>query len=88
MALGAFYDGVIDALDTLVEAYQGQFALLGQVEFPAPEVTDILDHLQEEADWIESNRDEISGGSSSVANLVDSLVAVYLSAIYKLTNLK
>lgn len=86
MALGEFYDGLIDAVDAVVEAYQGAFELIGEV--PAPEHFDFsVAHLRDEADWIEINRKEIAGESDAVANLVDAVTAVYLKAIYKLDNL-
>lgn len=88
VALGEFYDGVIDALDPLVEAYQGAFELVGTV--PTPESTDIepLDLLEKQAAWIEENHEEICNGNRAIANLIDSLTGVYLSAIYKLRNLR
>lgn len=88
MALGSFYDDVIEALDDLVEAYQGAFDLIGNI--PAPETPngDVLKLLQSGADWIEENHEEICQGNRAVANLIDSLTGVYLSAIYKLRNLK
>lgn len=88
MALGEFYDGVIDALDPLVEAYQGAFDIVGTV--PTPESTEIepLDLLEKQAAWIEENHEEICNGNRAIANLIDSLTGVYLSAIYKLRNLR
>lgn len=88
MALGEFYDGVIDALDPLVEAYQGAFDLIGAI--PAPEVSkgDVLAQLQADAEWVEQNHEDICQGNRAVANLIDGLTGVYLSAIYKLKNLK
>ena len=88
MALGEFYDGVIDALDPLVEAYQGAFDLIGGI--PAPEATkgDVLKLLQADAQWIEENHEKVCQGNRAIANLIDSLTGVYLTAIYKLRNLK
>ena len=87
-ALGDFYDGVIDALDPLVEAYQGAFDLIGGI--PAPEMPggDVLKLLQTDAAWIEENHEDICQGNRAVANLIDAVTGVYLSAIYKLRNLK
>lgn len=89
LSLGEFYDAVIDALDTLVEAYQGAFGL---VEPEVPEVIDmpdnLADYLREEADWIEVNREQIANEHNAIGNLVDVLTAVYLKAAYKLENLK
>lgn len=88
-ALGKFYDGVIDALAPLVEAYQGAFELVGSI--PAPSGSgngDILKMLEDDAKWLETNHEAICRGNRAVANLIDGLSEVYLSAIYKLRNLK
>lgn len=88
MALGEFYDGVIDAVDPLVEAYQGAFALIGAIPAPKQILSDSLKCLEADANWIEENHEKICKGNRAVGNLVDTLTAVYLSAIYKLRNLR
>jgi DNA-binding ferritin-like protein len=87
-ALGRFYDDVIDAIDALVEAYQGAFELIGNI--PAPKVSerDVLKLLEADADWIEAHHEEICKGNRAVGNLVDGVTSVYLTTIYKLRNLK
>lgn len=87
-ALGEFYDGVIDALDTLVEAYQGAYDLVGNIPAPDSSAKDILSLMRDDADWIEKNHESICEGNRAIANLIDSVSGVYLSAIYKLRNLK
>ena len=88
MALGSFYDDVIDAIDKLVETYQGAFSLIGSI--PAPNVAerDVLKLLEADADWIEENHEAICKGNRAVANLIDGVTEVYLTAVYKLRNLK
>jgi len=86
-ALGTFYNEVIEAIDDLVEAYQGAFDLIKTI--PAPETGgDILAILQGDAAWIEKNHEAICKGNRAVGNLIDTLTGVYLSTIYKLRNLK
>ena len=87
-ALGKFYDNIIDAIDKLVEAYQGAFSLIGNI--PAPKVTepDVLKLLEADAEWIEEHHEDICKGNRAVANLVDGVTEVYLTTIYKLRNLK
>jgi len=87
-ALGHFYDDVIEALDDIVEAYQGAFELISTI--PAPDKTDndILKHLETEAAWIEENHEGICKGNRTIANQIDALSGVYLSTVYKLRNLK
>lgn len=86
-ALGEFYEDVIDVLDSLVEAYQGAFELIGSVPKTPTKATDILLILMEDADWIEKNHEAICKGNRAIANLVDGVTDKYLSTIYKLRNL-
>ena len=87
-ALGSFYDDVIDAIDSLVEAYQGAFDLIGSIPVPETPGGDVLKLLEGDADWIEKNHEDICRGNRAVANLLDSVTGTYLSTIYKLRNLK
>lgn len=87
-ALGQFYDDVIEALDTLVEAYQGAFDIIGDIPAPTAKGSEVLPILRSDAKWIEEHHEEICEGNRAVANLIDTLTGVYLHAIYKLENLK
>jgi DNA-binding ferritin-like protein len=87
-ALGNFYDDVIEALDDLVEAYQGAFKLVGSIPAPKETPSDVLKALEADAKWIEEHHENICKGNRAVANLIDTLTGVYLSTIYKLRNLK
>ena len=86
-ALGEFYEGIISAIDTLVEAYQGAFELVGPIKAPKTKADEILLILIEDSEWIEKNHEAICKGNRAVANLIDGVTAVYLKAIYKLRNL-
>lgn len=88
MALGSFYDDVVDAIDGLVEVYQGAYELVGDIPAPGSKGKDILATLEADADWIEKHHEDICKSNRAVANLVDSVTGVYLTAIYKLRNLK
>lgn len=87
-ALGDFYDGVIDALDALVEAHQGANGLIGSVPAPDSPKGEILAALEADAEWIEKNHEKMCGGNRALGNLLDNVTAVYLSAVYKLKHLK
>lgn len=89
MALGDFYDAVIDKIDDIVETYQGQFGLVGSfgVKVEAMGQSDITAFLTTEAEWIEKNRDAIAQGSTAIENLIDNLLETYNRTLYKLVNL-
>lgn len=87
VALGELYDNLIDKIDTVVETYQGAFDLIDAVKIPNISSKNMLDHLNDEAEWLESNIDELSGGIKALENVLQDLSGVYYHAIYKLTNL-
>lgn len=84
MALNAFYDDVLEAVDSLVECYQGKFGLIGSFDVATEPIADVAAYLSEEATWLQSVRDEIAAGSTPIQNLVDALIEVYLVTVYKL----
>lgn len=88
MALGEFYDGVIDKLDPFVEAYQGYFGLIGPVK-PVPYVRDnIMEQIKGLAGWIEMNSDEICREKHALENLLQDIEALFATTFYKLKNLE
>jgi hypothetical protein len=87
-ALGSFYDDIIDALDPLVEAYQGAFEIIGNIPAPDTSQSNILKLLEADAEWIEENHESVCQGNRALANLLDTVTGTYLSAIYKLRNLR
>lgn len=89
MALDEFYNGVIPAMDDLVECYIGAFGDdIKDLPVSKAGSDGMVEFLRDESDWLEVNRNEIANESQAVGNLVDTLNAVYLKAIYKLENLK
>lgn len=88
MALGSFYDSIIDDIDAIVECYQGCFGLINIPELPSAKLPkDIVDYLEKEVVWIGANRKEIAQNVEAVENLLDNLSGTYFSTIYKLKNL-
>ncbi len=85
--LEAFYDGVVEAIDSIVEVYQGNFGLIGSCSIQGKTPADIVKTLREDAGWIVANRQKISKGLTPVENLLDSLLEIYFQTIYKLQNL-
>jgi len=87
MALGDFYDGIIDQLDKLVESYQGYFGLVGDVPTLPPTKGDIIAMITVDAAWISKNRSQIAKNVPALENIVDELSGIYLQTLYKLKNL-
>lgn len=86
MALGAFYEDLIEKLDAIVECHQGtRGRVLVAYEGARVSPDEIVAHISAEAEWIAMNREAIAGGSPSVANLVDDLHGLYAKTAYLLT---
>ena len=88
MALGGFYEAVVDQIDGIVEAYQGEFGLIAEYQVETTPVSNITAYLRADMDWIQSNQAAIARGSSAISNLIDGLVDTYQTTIYKLTFLQ
>ena len=87
-ALGEFYESVIGILDRIVESHQGVSGLIGKVGYHEYDSSNILEYLKDELVWIVENQKKLSEGISSISNIIDELVALFLKTIYKLENLK
>lgn len=88
VALGDFYEELIEIVDTLVESYQGNFGLIKEV----PDIKQIHNEccikcLSDDVAWIAKNRSKIARNVASLENIVDELTGLYLKTLYKLENL-
>ena len=86
MALNTFYDEIIDLADSFAEAYQGRHGLMGQIVVPPnKKAANIIEFLQGQLDEIEKCRYEVCDKSdTAIQNIIDEIVALYLSTLYKL----
>ncbi len=87
MALGEFYDSIIDAIDEVVEVYQGRYGVITIPKIEDKVAGGIAEYIMNEAVWIENNRAKFAT-CNAVLNLIDGLAAIYLRTNYKLTRLK
>ena len=85
-ALGSFYDKVIDLADSFAEAYQGRHGLIGPITLQsATKNGNVIEFLQESLAEIEANRYKFCDeDETAIQNIIDEIVALYLSTLYKL----
>jgi hypothetical protein len=90
MTLGSFYDDIIDLADSLAETYQGRHGVISAIPMLDDETTGPIDEqLNKHMDIIEKLRyTVIDQKDSPIQNIVDEIVALYLTTLYKLRNLK
>jgi DUF1680 family protein len=86
MALNIFYDRIIGATDDFAEAYQGRYGLMGPIAIPAAKKTaNIIEFLQDSLAEIEAARYDVCDKTdSSLQQLIDNIVEIYLRTLYKL----
>lgn len=85
-ALGGFYDDVIDLADKFAEAYQGRHGLIGPISLhSARKTSNIVEFLEDSLKEIEDMRYKVCDKSdSALQNIIDEIVELYLSTLYKL----
>ena len=85
-----FYPAIIEIADSITEAYQGRHSLIEIPYLDAPDdYTDIINILELHLEDIEEMRyNAVDKKDSAIQNLIDEAVGTYLSALYKLKNLK
>lgn len=85
MALGAFYDAIVDNADAIAEAYMGRTGTkLTNIPFVLEQPSgDIVADLEAQRAWIDENRAEVSS-DSEIQNLIDGAIETFDTAIYKL----
>ena len=88
-ALNEFYDALPDLVDSLAEAYQGDYGLIETYPPRYTPVDDPLELVTGLAGWIEKNRYECCDGDDTyLQNVVDEILALCRSTQYKLKVLR
>jgi DUF1680 family protein len=86
VALNIFYDRIIGAADDFAEAYQGRHGLLGPITLQsAKKTTNVIDFLEDSLKQIEAGRYEVCDKTdTSLQQLIDNIIEIYLRTLYKL----
>ena len=85
-ALNIFYDRIVGAADDFAEAYQGRHGLIGPITLHSVKKTNnVIEFLEDSLKQIEDARYEVCDKSdSSLQQLIDNIIEVYLRTLYKL----
>mgnify|MGYP003660075087 FL=1 len=86
VALNIFYDRIIGAADDFAEAYQGRHGLMGPITLhSAKKTANVIEFLEDSLKEIEACRYEVADKSdSSLQQLIDNIIEIYLRTLYKL----
>jgi len=82
-ALGEFYEEIVGKTDSLAEAYQGRYGLINFPEVPFKREADAVIMLKGLRRYIDDNR-MMMAPDSELQNLIDEIVALIDSTLYKL----
>ena len=85
-ALNSFYDEIVELADKFAEAYQGRHGLIGPISLmSAKKTTNIIEFLEDSLADIEKMRYEVvEKTDTALQNIIDEIVGLYLSTLYKL----
>lgn len=84
-ALNTFYDEVVELADKFAEAYQGRHGLIGPITMMSAKSTNIVAFLEESLADIEEMRYKVCEKTdTALQNIIDEIVGLYLSTLYKL----
>ena len=86
VALNVFYDSIVDHADAFAEAYQGRHGLIGPITLMSAKKTgNIIEFLEDQLKEIETARyDVCEKTDTSLQQLIDNIVELYLTTLYKL----
>lgn len=87
MALGTFYDEIIDLADGIAEAIQGKYGIITGYgpTFALPDGTP-LEYLKSLMEYVDEKREEMPA-DSEIQNDIDAVCTLIDSTVYKLENL-
>ena len=85
-ALNEFYDEIVELADGFAEAYQGRHGLIGPISLmSAKKTSNVVEFLKDQLEEIEAGRYEVCDKADTpLQNLIDGIIELYLSTLYKL----
>ena len=85
-ALNIFYERIVGAADDCAEAYQGRHGLIGPITLhSAKKTSNVIEFLEDSLAEIEAARYEVCDKTdSSLQQLIDNIIEIYLRTLYKL----
>ena len=86
VALNIFYERIVGVADDFAEAYQGRYGLIGPISLhSAKKTTNVIEFLEDSLKEIEDARYKVCDkDDSTLQQLIDNIIEVYLRTLYKL----
>jgi hypothetical protein len=85
-ALGKFYENIIGLADDLAESFQGRHGLIGPITLhSAKKTNNVVEFLEDSLKDVEDMRYKVCDkDDTAIQNIIDGIVDLYLSTLYKL----
>jgi hypothetical protein len=86
-ALGEYYDGVLDLIDSIIETFQGQYGIVEEyatIDTKETGSKDTIEYFNELARFIKEERKCINAEDTHLHNIIDEVVALVYRTLYKL----
>jgi hypothetical protein len=85
-ALNTFYDEIVDLTDKFAEAYQGKYGLIGPIALmSAKKTNNIVEFLEDQVEELMKMRyDVVEKECTPLQNIIDEILGLYYSTLYKL----
>lgn len=89
IALGSFYNDIVDLTDSVAEAWQGKYGIIkGYKQIILTEAGNPIQYLTSLRTCVEDCRNScFSDKDTNIQNEIDNIITLLDSTIYKLTNL-
>lgn len=87
VALGAYYEGVLEFVDDIIEIYQGQYGVVEGYEIidtAETKTKEKIEYFEDLAKFIKEERKCISEEDTHLHNIIDEVVALVYKTLYKL----
>lgn len=86
-ALGEYYDGVLGLIDSIIEAFQGQYGIVEEYDVIDTSETrskDTIEYFNELARFIKEERKCINLEDTHLHSIIDDIVVLIYQTLYKL----
>lgn len=88
-ALGHFYEGLLDLADSFIETYQGQYGIVTGYDSLSVKVPDSIEkYLEDFAGEVKSARKNLDEDDTHLQNMLDEVLGLIYSTLYKVKYLK
>lgn len=87
MALGSYYEEVVDLIDDCIEVYQGQYGLIEGydiIDTKDTKTKEYVAYFEEVAEFVKHSRKSISEEDTHLHSIIDDIVCLIYKTLYKL----